>query len=89
VVFTAGFDCRRVFGVFFARARFCPATSADTSNIQRTRGFGRSVGILIVCFGTATQEAIYVPRGFLRSLRDAEARLLQDGHSTFNQWTTS
>jgi hypothetical protein len=53
--FTAAVRVRvRRFGVLFARAGFSVPTSAETSNVHRTRRPFRIDGILIACFDTAT-----------------------------------
>jgi hypothetical protein len=55
----AAFDLRRFgrdrftfFRAVVVRAAFFPSTSAETSNVQRTRRPVLDAGILMTCFGT-------------------------------------
>ena len=76
--FFVGFDRTCFFAVFGVRTRPSP-TSANTSNIQRTRRPARSAGILIACFGIVTlllafeSGAIRVPADFVRKLGGGRA----------------
>jgi hypothetical protein len=74
----------RFLDVFLARAPFSPPTSADTSNVQRTRRPARSRGILIARFDMAIQGASHVPGRFPRESPVLQNGPLQNDHSSFN-----
>ena len=76
--FFVDFDRTCFFAVFDLRTKPSP-TSANTSNIQRTRRPARSAGILIACFGIVTlllaleSGAIRMPADFIRKLGGGRA----------------
>ena len=75
VLFMVGLVRCRFFGALvFERATVAGPASADTSNVQRTRGPVRTGGILIACFGTQTGGAIHLPVGFRREFADRRTR---------------
>ena len=75
----------RVFAVFFTRGRFSAPTSADTSNVQRTRRPDRSGESLICCFfGTKQVGATHVPLDFSWEFAPSPGRPLQNCRATFN-----
>jgi hypothetical protein len=78
----------RFFAGFFTRARLSPSTSADTSNVQRTRRPGRTGDTLIGCFfGTALLAATPVPTDFPRQFARSGGRSLQNRQVPFNSYT--